>query len=232
LTQIFKAIRTALGSTYLGDSKLAKALFAAPSTFDDRVISLLQGLGQTAETPANTSISGADIKACLAAIHATSNADRIAALQKIPYVSSERIILPANGFSSILSGAGVASQYSTEFNGHIRRVTPLSWALSISSKFPAAGVASAAQYAIHSTRDLSPLFYSFCLSAFTASSPNNKASGLGAYSNPPIPIFPNVSFNVIDLDCYMYITPGETVLTQVAGKPCDFSCNLSFDLSP
>ena len=76
----YTPIRTALNEAYFGDTALARLLFADPSTFDARVISLLSGLGLNVDTPANTAITTADIKALFASLHATDNAQRIAKL--------------------------------------------------------------------------------------------------------------------------------------------------------
>ncbi len=77
------AIRTALADAYLGDTKVAKTLFADPATFDQRLVALLDGLGQADETVLPGAISGDDLKAFLAAFHATSNAQRIAKVQDL-----------------------------------------------------------------------------------------------------------------------------------------------------
>lgn len=80
----YTPIRTALNEAYFGDTALARLLFADPSTFDARVISLLSGLGLNVDTPANTAITTADIKALFASLHATDNAQRIAKLASYP----------------------------------------------------------------------------------------------------------------------------------------------------
>ena len=54
-------IREALVEAYLGDTKVAKPLFSDPSTFDQRLVSLLQGLGQDIESPLASAITTADI---------------------------------------------------------------------------------------------------------------------------------------------------------------------------
>lgn len=77
------AIRTALAEAYLGDTKVAKTLFADPATFDQRLVALLDGLGQADETILPGAISGDDLKAFLATFHATSNTDRIAKVQDL-----------------------------------------------------------------------------------------------------------------------------------------------------
>ena len=76
-------MRQAMGEAYLGDTVMAKQLFASPATFDQRVISLLSGLGQAAETPTAQAISGDNIKAVMAALDLTDNAKRIAIIQHL-----------------------------------------------------------------------------------------------------------------------------------------------------
>lgn len=72
------AIRTALAEAYLGDTKVAKTLFADPATFDQRLVALLDGLGQADETVLPGAISGDDLKAIMGALHPTDNAQRLA----------------------------------------------------------------------------------------------------------------------------------------------------------
>ena len=76
-------MRQAMGEAYLGDTVMAKQLFASPATFDQRVISLLSGLGQAAETPTAQAISGDNIKAVMAALDLTDNAKRVALVQQL-----------------------------------------------------------------------------------------------------------------------------------------------------
>ena len=59
---LLRSIRNALGSTYLGDTKLAKALgFSSVQTFDSRLIAFLQGLGQAVDAPLADAVSGLNI---------------------------------------------------------------------------------------------------------------------------------------------------------------------------
>jgi len=83
MPETFTAQRQALGDAYLGDTKAAKALFSDPTTFDQRVISLLSGLGQGVDSPLPSAISGQDIREVLAALDSADNANRVALLQKI-----------------------------------------------------------------------------------------------------------------------------------------------------
>lgn len=76
-------MRQAMGEAYIGDTIMAKQLFASPATFDQRVISLLSGLGQAAETPTAQAISGDNIKAVMAALDLTDNAKRVALVQQL-----------------------------------------------------------------------------------------------------------------------------------------------------
>lgn len=91
-------MRQAMGEAYLGDTVMAKQLFASPATFDQRVISLLSGLGQAAETPTAQAISGDNIKAVMAALDLTDNAKRIQIIHNLislassnPQLSSELV---------------------------------------------------------------------------------------------------------------------------------------------
>lgn len=78
---LYRAIRNALGSCYLGDTKLAKLLpFSSVQTFDSRLISFLQGLGQAVDVPAADAVSGYDIHDTLYALGFTQS-DRNARLQ-------------------------------------------------------------------------------------------------------------------------------------------------------
>ena len=80
---IYKAIRTALGKAFLGDTFLAKALpLSSPDMFDDRLISFMQGLRILDEPRIipGPAIEGSDIRAFFTALHATDNAARIAAV--------------------------------------------------------------------------------------------------------------------------------------------------------
>ena len=116
-------MRQAMGEAYLGDTVMAKQLFASPATFDQRVISLLSGLGQAAETPTAQAISGDNIKAVMAALDLTDNAKRIQIIHNLislassnPQLSSELVgevgnlsSLKLNAFGDIsreLSAAG------------------------------------------------------------------------------------------------------------------------------
>ena len=89
-------MRQAMGEAYIGDTIMAKQLFASPATFDQRVISLLSGLGQAAETPTAQAISGDNIKAVMAALDLTDNARRVALVEELkaflvePQYSSEQ----------------------------------------------------------------------------------------------------------------------------------------------
>lgn len=76
-------MRQAMGEAYIGDTIMAKQLFASPATFDQRVISLLSGLGQAAETPTAQAISGDDLKAVMGALHPTDNAQRLALIDRL-----------------------------------------------------------------------------------------------------------------------------------------------------
>lgn len=83
------AIRTALADAYLGDTKVAKTLFADPATFDQRLVALLDGLGQADETVLPGAISGDDLKAFLAAF-GTTQVSRLAEVARLrnPFVPS------------------------------------------------------------------------------------------------------------------------------------------------
>ena len=70
-------IREALAEAYLGDTKVAKLLFSDPSTFDQRLVSLLQGLGQDIETPLPSAITTEDIAAVMRALDPLDNAKRV-----------------------------------------------------------------------------------------------------------------------------------------------------------
>lgn len=78
---LYRAIRNALGSCYLGDTKLAKLLpFSSVQTFDSRLISFLQGLGQAVDVPAADAVSGQNIHDTLYGLGFTQS-DRNARLQ-------------------------------------------------------------------------------------------------------------------------------------------------------
>lgn len=77
MPETFTAQRQALGDAYLGDTKAAKALFSDPTTFDQRVISLLSGLGQGVDSPLPSAISGQDIAAFMRALDPLDNAKRV-----------------------------------------------------------------------------------------------------------------------------------------------------------
>ena len=78
---LYRAIRNALGSCYLGDTKLAKLLpFSSVQTFDSRLVSFLQGLGQAVDVPAADAVSGYNIHDTLYALGFTQS-DRNARLQ-------------------------------------------------------------------------------------------------------------------------------------------------------
>jgi len=83
MPETFTAQRQALGDAYLGDTKAAKTLFSDPTTFDQRVISLLSGLGQGVDSPLPSAITTEDIAAVMRALDSTDNANRVALLQKI-----------------------------------------------------------------------------------------------------------------------------------------------------
>ena len=75
--------RQALAEAFLGDTMLAKALFASPQTFDQRILSLLQGLGQLDEVLLANAISGNDLAGLLREIAPTDQAARIAWIQSV-----------------------------------------------------------------------------------------------------------------------------------------------------
>lgn len=75
--------RQALGEAFIGDTALAKNLFASPQTLDQRLLSLLQGLGQLDETLLSSAISGNDLAGLLREIHGTSQAARTAWIQSV-----------------------------------------------------------------------------------------------------------------------------------------------------
>ena len=78
---LYRAIRNALGSCYLGDTKLAKQIpFSSVQTFDSRLVSFLQGLGQAVDVPAADAVSGHNIHDTLYALGFTQS-DRNARLQ-------------------------------------------------------------------------------------------------------------------------------------------------------
>ena len=78
---LLRSIRNALGSTYLGDTKLAKALgFSSVQTFDSRLIAFLQGLGQAVDAPLADAVSGLNIHDTLYGLGFTQS-DRNARLQ-------------------------------------------------------------------------------------------------------------------------------------------------------
>lgn len=78
---LYRAIRNALGSCYLGDTKLAKQLpFSSVQTFDSRLVSFLQGLGQAVDAPVADAVSGYNIHDTLYALGFTQS-DRNARLQ-------------------------------------------------------------------------------------------------------------------------------------------------------
>lgn len=233
---IYKSIRTALAAAYLGDTKLAKAIFGTPSTFDDRLISLLSGLGQAVDTPANTAISGADIKAALAAVDPISSANRVSALQKIPFFGTERISPYGglSGFYSANSGAAGVNQNSTYLQAMIHRNSQWSWSVAINSEHAIAGVDSVIHYVLNGSKTLNPLLYAFCESASGLPATQRNPAGTAAYSFPPIPFHPIVVADVLDPEyCFLSITANRAPSQkQIIGNPCDISCNLNFDLTP
>ena len=78
---LYRAIRNALGSCCLGDTKFAKQLpFSSVQTFDSRLVSFLQGLGQAVDTPASDAVSGYNIHDTLFALGFTQS-DRNVRLQ-------------------------------------------------------------------------------------------------------------------------------------------------------
>lgn len=229
---IYKSIRAALAGTYLGDTKLAKALFASPATFDDRLISFLTGLGQAVETPANTSISGADIKAALAALDSTSNSNRVTLLQNLRYIDSESI--PYQTLSAIaLDAGGVNNPLSPSFfKARIHRRSEFLWSLSVTAEFPAATFSTPVRYALSTAQAQAPLFYEFLSQATSLGSPGNACSGVAAYSFPSKPFNPIASISMIGTS-YLVISAAHAPATKfIIGEPCDFSCNLDFDLTP
>lgn len=109
-------MRQAMGEAYIGDTIMAKQLFASPATFDQRVISLLSGLGQAAETPTAQAISGDNIKAVMAALDLTDNAKRIQIIHNLislassnPQLSSE-LVGEVSNLSSLKLNAGDISR--------------------------------------------------------------------------------------------------------------------------
>lgn len=117
MPETFTAQRQALGDAYLGDTKAAKALFSDPTTFDQRVISLLSGLGQGVDSPLPSAISGQDIREVLAALGSTDNAKRVALLQKIlAPVTSQAITYDCT--SNLNSNAFVA-RFNFETTGFV-----------------------------------------------------------------------------------------------------------------
>ena len=102
-------MRQAMGEAYIGDTIMAKLLFASPATFDQRVISLLSGLGQAAETPTAQAISGDDLKAVMTALDAQDNSKRVKILELLAGSSSSNVDL-ASASTDSAPIAGYATQ--------------------------------------------------------------------------------------------------------------------------
>ena len=80
----FTPIRSALADAYLGDTKLARSMFSSdPTLFDQRLLSLLSGLGQGVPSPLPSAISGDDLKAAMAALDPADNGRRIQILSML-----------------------------------------------------------------------------------------------------------------------------------------------------
>ena len=121
---LYRAIRNALGSCYLGDTKLAKLLpFSSVQTFDSRLISFLQGLGQAVDVPAADAVSGQNIHDTLYGLGFTQS-DRNARLQafynELRYsiemrqkAAQTNLYLNRNGTQVYLSGPAGATDLLT-----------------------------------------------------------------------------------------------------------------------
>jgi len=138
MPETFTAQRQALGDAYLGDTKAAKALFTDPKTFDQRVISLLSGLGQGVDSPLPSAItteyiaavmraldstlpsaiSGQDIREVLATLDSTDNANRVALLQKILASVTSQAITYYDDTVNLNSSAFVA-RFNFETTGFV-----------------------------------------------------------------------------------------------------------------
>lgn len=137
---IYKAIRTALGKAFMGDTFLAKSLsLSSPDVFDDRLVIFLLGLQQLSEPAPSTSISGTDIRALFASLHATSNANRISALGSAVTLTGQfgTSFLSTNGasaFDTLTGGFSITSDGSNALF-HLSRVGPKAWSIFISMPF-------------------------------------------------------------------------------------------------
>ena len=68
MTDSYEPIRTALSECFLGDTSLARLLFTASETFDQRVIGLIQGLGIGADSIPADAISAEAIRAVISSL--------------------------------------------------------------------------------------------------------------------------------------------------------------------
>lgn len=101
---IYKAIRTALGKAFMGDTYLAKALpLSSPDIFDDRLIMFLNGLHVLDEPRIlpGPAIEGADIRSLFTALHPTSNPLRIAAIEAMLKEPQSRDSAIASAFAAL-----------------------------------------------------------------------------------------------------------------------------------
>lgn len=139
---IYKAIRTALGAAFLGDTLLAKALpLSSPDVFDDRLITFLAGLQQTIEPKPGTVIEGSDIRSFMAAFHATSNTDRVAVVAAL----KAHLALFGTGISTttmcVALGPGPSGAHITDNAApqvRVSRQGPKAWLVQGLSLFTAA----------------------------------------------------------------------------------------------
>lgn len=151
---IFKAIRTALGKAFLGDTLLAKALpLSDPAIFDDRLISLLQGLNLL-QDPFNYvyAIRGSDIRAVFNEMAQDSNPDRIAFISSLKtFVSQFGTAVSVNHGAFAVdassasagdppgSGVGISSDGGGSTIFRLTRLGPKSWHVFIEMGFDLAG---------------------------------------------------------------------------------------------